>query len=319
MNGKVKRILFLANYAPLPGESTAPGHHAEYHRELFGLLCDLGYEVQPSQNALDILKAKDSTDYIFSLLNRVPYKGSEILPTALAEYVGIPYLGCSPHIRAVADDKYVAKLVAKSLGIPTAKALTYSRDQTLAPPDFDGPYFIKPRSGAASKLVNEDSIQESVDGLFEKVTLLAEVAGDVLIEEYIDGTNVSVPIIGGLPPVILPPYQLTSSKRGQVITERQKRRLEGGINRSLVNDSEVIATTRKFSALLCSHLDPIDYLRVEFRVRPDGKPVFTEFNVCAHIASSSGFAYSASKHGLSHKEMLIKILNTSFARQEVSR
>jgi D-alanine-D-alanine ligase len=317
------RILYLANYAPLnsveatceQGESV---RYTQYHKEMFALLEGLGFDVTSSRNVEALIDRPGSYDYVFSLLNRAPYRGSEILVSTLCEYFRLPYLGARPHVRAVAEDKYVAKLVARQLGFDVPAARVYrATDPELSAPSFRGPYIAKPRCGASSKHITENCIQDLWKDLVLEVRRLLEVGDDVLVEEWIPGTNISLPVIGGSPPLILQPYQLNSTKKGQLVTYAQKRGLEKSLKRIPFEDKAVYDEISKGALRLYSELRPIDYLRLDFRITDSNKPVFLEFNVCCNIGPQSGFYACAQRQGLSHREMLIRILGHSFKRQEI--
>lgn len=317
------RILYLANYAPLnsveaTGEQGESVRYTQYHKEMFALLEGLGFDVTSSRSVEALLDSPSSYDYVFSLLNRAPYRGSEILVSALCEYFRLSYLGARPHIRAVAEDKYVAKLVAKQLGFDVPAGRVYrATDLELSAPSFRGPYIAKPRCGASSKHITEDCIQDLWKDLVLEVRRLLELGDDVLVEEWIPGINISLPVIGGTPLLILQPYQLDSPKKGQLVTYSQKRGLEKSLKRSLFEDKAIYDEISRSALRLYSELRPLDYFRLDFRITDSSKPVFLEFNVCCNIGPQSGFYACARRQGLSHREMLIHILSHSFKRQEI--
>lgn len=93
----------------------------------------------------------------------MPFNNSEIFISSLLEYYSKPYLGAAPNIRAIAEDKQLAKLVAYYAGVKTANWLTYHVSVPIQKPSFKPPYFIKPRFGASSLGINETSICSSWD------------------------------------------------------------------------------------------------------------------------------------------------------------
>ncbi len=317
------RILYLANYAPLnspeaTGEQGESVRYTQYHKEMFALLEGLGFDVTPSRSVEALLNSPSSYDYVFSLLNRAPYRGSEILVSALCEYFRLPYLGARPHVRAVAEDKYISKLIAKQLGFDVPAGRVYrATDLKLSAPSFRGPYIAKPRCGASSKHITEGCIQDLWKDLVLEVRRLLELRDDVLVEEWIPGINISLPVIGGMPLLILQPYQLNSPKKGQLVTYSQKRGLEKSLKRIPFEDKAIYDEISRSALRLYSELKPLDYFRLDFRITGSSKPVFLEFNVCCNIGPQSGFYACARRQGLSHREMLIRILSHSFKRQEI--
>ena len=57
----------------------------------------------------DIMEKSNDIDFVISLYNRFPVRNSEIFISSLCEYYHIPYLGATPNIRAIAEDKHIAK------------------------------------------------------------------------------------------------------------------------------------------------------------------------------------------------------------------
>ncbi|HEV7681507.1 MAG TPA: hypothetical protein VGO68_05260 [Pyrinomonadaceae bacterium] len=317
------RVLYLANYAPLTGthpvgEMTEGGKYSRYHQAMFEILKSFGFKVTASRSVKTLLDDPTSYDYVFSLLNRAPYRGSEILVSALCEYFKLPYLGARPHARAVAEDKYLAKIVAKQLGFEVPAAQIYRTiDSETRAPDFAGPYIAKLRCGASSKHITEGCIQDLWEDLVPEVEGLLELGDDVLVEEWIEGTNISLPIIGGTPPLVLPVYRLDSTKKGQLVTYEQKRGMDGGLKRHPFEDSAICEQVSRDALTLYRELQPFDYLRLDFRLNPFNKPIFLEFNLCCAIGPESGFYDCARRLGFSHREMLTAILRHSFKRQKV--
>ena len=141
------RLLFLAPYAPdAPGyekhEYDGDGGYTDYYFDVLHTLKQMLFTVDSSSKPYTIAFSAGISDYIFSLYNRMPMHNSEVFISAYCEYLCIPYLGASPNIRSLAEDKYLSKLAAMTLGIPTPNGQAYTRrHHTLLPPDFPGPYF----------------------------------------------------------------------------------------------------------------------------------------------------------------------------------
>jgi D-alanine-D-alanine ligase len=317
------RVLYLANYAPLTGThpisgETEGGKYSRYHQEMFEILESLGFKVTASRDIKKLLDDPSSYDYVFSLLNRAPYRGSEILVSALCEYFKLPYLGARPQVRAVAEDKYLAKIVARQLGFDVPRSQIYRANDSETPaPNFAGPYIAKLRCGASSKHITESCIQDLWEDLRPEVGRLLKLGDDVLVEEWIPGTNICLPVIGGAPPLMLPAYRLDSTRKGQLVTYEQKRGMDGGLKRNPFDDRVVYDQVSRGALTLYHELQPLDYMRLDFRVTDLNMPVFLEFNVCCNIGPQSGFYSCAMRLGLSHREMLTTILRHSFKRQEV--
>lgn len=320
-------LLYLARHAPLVPGPPPPldleyGIAPKYHHEIHCILVNLGFKVECSRSLNTLLQEATTPDYVFSLINRAPFRGSEVFVSAACEYRGLPYLGAGPHIRALAEDKHLAKAYARHLRIPTPPWTVYRTDEVrLTPPRFHGPYIAKPRCGAASCGITADSIQETWSALRSSVEDILATGQDVIVERLIEGRNVTLPIVGGSPPIVLPPVETSSSKPSQLITHAQKRYLEAGLTRTLYQEGYRLHEIKRYGQKLANNLQPIDYTRIDFRVPFDSREPLQmlEFNVCCNLGSHAAIAFSAQSVGISQTELILRILEYSFRRQSLLR
>jgi D-alanine-D-alanine ligase len=121
------RILFVAKHAKWDsGLHPEDGNHALYHVETREILKGLGLNLSVA-NSFDELYARPDVDFVFPLLNRGGFLNSEMLAPLLCTRAGLPFLGASPILRGLADDKHLAKLCAAARGLPTAPWAIYRR------------------------------------------------------------------------------------------------------------------------------------------------------------------------------------------------
>ena len=145
-------ILFLAKHACSNGRPDAEdGNHAVYHHELLSTMTGIGLNVEVANNYPAIFD-KPGQDFIVPLLNRGGFQNSEMLAPLLLERHGLPYLGASPILRGLSDDKHLMKLVAQSHGVPTMAWATYRRNTpvTALAPFSASRYVVKPNASSAS-------------------------------------------------------------------------------------------------------------------------------------------------------------------------
>lgn len=318
-------IAFIAKYAP-PANSTAPVNsddenkvYSRYHFDIFMILKKHFPKIITGNNAEAIINNNGKIDYIFSLLNRAPYRNSEVFISALAEYYNIPYLGARPNIRALAEDKHLAKMMATYCGITTPKWVVADMATPLqmnAP--FPGPYFVKPRFGASSKHIDETSICESWEQVKNQTMRLFLTGEDAIIEEFVDGVYYSSPVIlKSKAAFVLPPVQEKSILKGNVVTYLQKRKVDGGLTRTIEKNSVISKKIELASKTIMQQIQPVDYARIDFILTPTGKLHFLEFNICCNLGVQSAFVLSATSAGMSHEELILSILKESMSRQGV--
>lgn len=317
-------VLFLAKFAPESGAyyplatEESDGIYAQYHYDIYQIL----KRVFPNTicaNSVDILMDKSiKFDYVFSLLNRAPYRNSEIFVSALLEYLKVPYLGSTPNIRALAEDKHLAKIVAVYSGLNTPNWITIDSNAPISDKEpFPGPFFVKPRFGASSAFIDESSIAYSWEQAKTRIRELQNHNLEIIVEEFVKGTYYSLPIVfNENVPTFLPSVKEESILKGNVVTYRQKRKLETGLKRSINTDPNLELGFQKHAKNFLANVSPLDYTRIDFIVTKEAIK-FIEFNICCNLGKQSSFCLSANSVGLSQEQLVNNILNNSLTRQKV--
>jgi D-alanine-D-alanine ligase len=318
------RIFLLARHAPVAPDFACPsfpgdgGYPAYYHR-VWRVLSGLGYPVRTSTRPLDLLDEAGDTDLVFSLYNRMPIDNPEVFVAALCESLHLAHIGAKPNIRALAEDKWLSKLVARSVGLPVAEGAIYARPEDLAtPPKFPGPYFVKNRFGAASEGVSDRSIQGDWAGAAHVAEGLMTRGMAVLVEAYAPGIDITVPVLGGTAPLMLGVVRPGSDRIGGIITEDLKR--DDPLGYELFEAGRDTAALAADAEALWAAAGPIDYLRLDYRFDPaTGRRTFLEFNICCHIGRSGAICLAAAEHGLSQADVLGHVVEASLRRQTLGR
>lgn len=323
MNLKDLKILFLAKFAPDNSEyplvtEQTDGIYAQYHFDIFKILQKICPKTICAHNPNILLNSDVQFDYVFSLLNRAPYKNSEIFVSSLLEYLDIPYLGSRPNMRAIAEDKHLAKIVAQYAGLHTPLWMVIDANEALPnKPLFDGPYFVKPRFGASSAFIDEMSIANSWEQALKQIAKLQKNNLDVIIEKFVDGIYYSVPIYFKNEQVVhLPTVKEVSNLKGNVVTYRQKRKLQDGLTRLINNDLSLEKEFKNLSDSFLFQLQPLDYTRLDFIVTADHIE-FIEFNICCNLGKQSSFCIAAKEYGLSQEALVKEIFMNSLSRQKI--
>src|SRR6187431_525970 len=146
------RILFIAKHA-LWGGGLHPedGNHALYHVEVRTILEELGLNLMLADR-FEVLFERPEVDFVFPLLNRAGFFNSEMLGPLLCTRLGLPFVGASPILRGLSDDKHLAKRAAQAAGVPTAPWAIYRRGapviEATCPPAER--WVIKPNASSAS-------------------------------------------------------------------------------------------------------------------------------------------------------------------------
>ncbi len=313
------KILFIAKNALWQGGlHPEDGNHAVYHKELRETLEGIGLNLSVSQS-YETLFEKPDADFVFPMLNRGGFLNSEMLLPLLCTRHGLPYLGASPILRGLSDDKHLTKLEAHARGVPTAPWAIFRRGGAVSP-DGVSPaarHVIKPNASSASWGVRDATDWET------RSKAIAEIHADghdAIVEPFLEGSDVEVPVItiNGRPR-IMPMMLFQQADPSHLRTYYEKRDLVDRSSKySLVpfEDEGLVGRVRAMTETLIEIFNPFDYGRFEFRVDvASGEIHFLEVNLNCNLWSQKVFGRSAALMGFSQTELIETILAESLIRQ----
>ncbi|WP_347271269.1 D-alanine--D-alanine ligase family protein [Rhizorhabdus histidinilytica] len=311
------RIMFIARHVHWDGGlHPTDGTHATYHREMRAALEGMGLDLHLA-DGYEALFAAPDVDFVFPLLNRGGFLNSEMLLPLLCERRGIPYLGASPILRGLSDDKHLAKRVAVARGLPTAPWALFRRgapiDLSLCPPAAR--HVVKPNASSASWGI---SAAHDLEDVRAAVTRLHKEGHDVIVEPFIPGHDIEVSVITlDGEPFVLPVQIVEQDDPGYLRTYLEKRNLiddQAYAIRPLDDDRIRIEATRQSIEIMREFL-PFDYGRFEFRLNAaTGALSFMEVNLNCNLWSRKTIAMAAAQIGWSHAELIETILTESLDR-----
>jgi len=320
------KVLYLAKYAPQNDEEVFPRGiddvvYAEYHREIYSFLKSEFPNLLSTSDFSVVLDTAymRNIDYVFTLYNRMPFNNSEVFISAVLEKHQIPYLGATPNVRALAEDKVLTKAFVKSLKIDTPKWVTYNRKSPFIAPEFPGPYFVKPRFGATSQYIDEKSICSDWDSAKKQISYLHRNGVDVLLEEQVIGRQITVPILNNFGnSLCLPCIEEKADTANNVITYKMKRKIEKGLVRVLLADKELSTQLASCTKTIFEAVQPLDYARCDYIVENStGNIRFIEFNICCNLGIHAAIAMSALNIKMDYNSLLRNILYSSLSRQSL--
>lgn len=255
------------------------------------MLRNLGHDVILLGDGRSFLERvlADPPDFVFNYAEGEGIgRAREARVPAVLEMLGIPYSGSDPLTLATTLDKDCAKRLAASAGVAVPHSILVSRESHpsgLQSADCAGLYFpvlVKPVWEGSSKGIRNKCLVHSPDELPQTVAwLLEEQRQPVLVEEFIQGDEVTVGIMGNSPPEIfgmmrIVPVTPTEHFVYSLEIKRDFRRLvryecPAPLPESTL-DALREAALRSYRALGC-----LDVSRVDFRIR-GGVPYFIEVN-----------------------------------------
>ncbi|HEY0269468.1 MAG TPA: phosphoribosylglycinamide synthetase [Sphingomonas sp.] len=312
------RLMFVAKHACWDGGlHPEDGSHALYHREIRLVLEDLGLRLTPA-DSYEALFDNPRVDFVFPLLNRGGFLNSEMVLPLLCNRLRLPYLGASPILRGLSDDKHLTKHIAVARGIPTAPWAIYRRG---APIEADicpkaGRFVIKPNASSASW-----GVSDATDwaGVRAAVVALQEEGHDAIVEPFIHGHDIEVSAITiDGEPFILPTQIVEQDDPGLLRTYQEKRNLAPGQAYAIrpLHDATLLPLIEARAREMMREFLPFDYGRFEFRVdATTGDARFMEVNLNCNLWSRKTIALAAGQIGWSHPQLIETILTESLRRQ----
>ncbi|QHL90762.1 phosphoribosylglycinamide synthetase [Sphingomonas changnyeongensis] len=311
------RVMFIAKHAKWGGGlHPEDGNHALYHVEVRTILEELGLNLLLA-DSYDALFQNPGVDFVFPLLNRGGFLNSEMLLPLLCTRLGIPYLGASPILRGLSDDKHLTKLAVRARGVPTAPWAIFRRGApvTEAGVPMAERMVIKPNASSASWGVMD---AHDWPGVVRAVAEIHDMGHDAILEPFLNGSDVEVPVITIGDPVIMPMMLFEQADPSHLRTYYEKRDLVDRAQKyQLVDfdDSRLMPQIADYTRRIMGEFVPFDYGRYEFRVNPEtGEVNFLEVNLNCNLWSEKVFGRSARRAGLTQAQLIETILAESMKR-----
>ena len=240
------------------------------------------------------------------------------------ELLGLPYTGCNPRGLLLARDKSIAKKLLAHESIPAPRFAVFRRGERGRIDSPRYPLIVKSLIFDGSVGISQASVVVSKEKLQERVRFVHEDIGtDAIAEEFIDGRELYVGILGNERLETLPVWELRFKKRPPstrlIATERvkwsDKYQKKVGVSSGRARLPK--AKAREIQALarrIYRVLELSGYGRIDFRMTDDGMVYFLEANPNPQLAYGEDFAESAEKGGVSYEDLISRILKLAFSR-----
>jgi D-alanine-D-alanine ligase len=267
-------------------------------------------------------------DVIFNLFEGLADRNeTEAHVAGILDWLGIPYTGSPYQTLCLARTKHVTKYLLQGAGLPTPE---FQVVQELPVPScaIEWPVIVKPATQDASVGLDQGSVVTDQDRLNERVAYLLDTYGPpVLVEQFIGGRefNVGVIEVGGASDLRVLPvseilfvdkepgywpivtydakwkpgtrdYEATPPRYPATVSPRLRQRLED-------------LATQAYRLLACR-----DYARVDFRVKPTGKPYILEVNPNPDFSPTAGLSGGLISAGLTHAQFTVHLVQRALAR-----
>lgn len=248
---------------------------------------------------------------------------------ALLNLLGLRYTGSSPAGLILAGDKTLTKKVLSFHGILTARFATVFRGSVDWAGDIAFPLILKPPQEDASLGITQKSIVNDVQELLQTISSLQqEYQGPVLAEEFIDGREFYVGVLGNSEVKALPVMELDFSgypaDRPKIASWEAKWGDDGDGKGAEFDGTKSIFPTdlgdelgermQKVAVESFQALRLRDYARVDLRVTAKEEIYVIEVNPNCYLERSAEFATAAAKDGTDYPVLINRIVELANAR-----
>ncbi len=292
--------------------------------------------IEADENVVARLRA-EKPEIVFNIAEGERGESRESHIPAICEHLGIPYTGSGVLSTALCLDKAKTKEILLQNGLHTPRFQVFARADAPMDARLKYPLIVKLAHEGSSMGLSLDSIVDDEAALRRRIAWVIETyQQSALVEEFIQGREFTVGVLGNREPITLPIVEITfSHPRGinlflpddPVIematvttgkTPATQQRLHFPVIPAAVDDAlgERIRETarRAFRALACR-----DWCRLEMRLGADDHLYLLELNPIAGIDPDYLLPRAANAAGISYADLVNNILNYAMERAGLLR
>lgn len=272
---------------------------------------------------------KNSVDMVFNIAEGKCGKFRESEVPAVLDYLNIPYTGSDTFSLALALNKALTKKILKAENIPTPQFQLFSKGTEHMDPALRFPLIVKPNCEGSAKGINKSNVVETKEELFAKVKeIIGNYRQEALVEEFIDGKELTVGILENGKTTILPILEIDFSScknSGEFFYSWRMKEYQGNQELGLVPtfhcparlDRQTEALVKQ-TALKTHHaVGCFDISRTDIRLSKDNIPYVLEINPLPGLdPHESNFPIMAYAAGMKYEDLIESILMSAAKRKE---
>lgn len=249
----------------------------------------------------------------------------ELVVPALLELLGLPYTGSSSLGLTLSLHKNKAKELLRARGVSTPEFCVVNTVAELVSVQMPFPVIVKPSREDASVGIDFDSVVNDKAALGKAVgRVLRTFRQPALVERFIEGREIYVPLLGNAPRRALPLTEIqfgaAFDKKPKVISYRAK--WEPSSAECIDSPSGPCALTPELETRCIETamaafeaLDCRDYGRVDMRLAADGQCYVIDINPNCDLHPHSGFAKAASSAGINYPDLALHLVELALERE----
>ena len=282
------------------------------------------------QILIDLIKI-NPPDVVFNLIEF--YRDDpnvEYLIAGLFNLYGVRYTGARPFTLALCQRKGMTKQLLLANNVPTPRYRLLMEPKLPGRHGLHYPMIVKPSREDASSGVDKGSVVYNLEQLNERIKkTFEEFRPPILVEEFIEGRELHVSVLGNDPPEVLPIIEFDFSELPEdhpniISYDAKWNPLEESFHRvhsicpakltKRVEKKVKTAVLEAYKVTGCT-----DYARLDLRLTRDNKVFVLEVNPNPDLTEGVSFMESAEKYGFSFGETLEKIVEFALRRPSLMK
>ena len=240
---------------------------------------------------------------------------------AFLELMRQPYTGCNPRGMLLSRDKVLSKQLLSYHRVPTPLFMVFPRGRKpRITKRLRFPLFVKSSTEDASLGIAHASVVGDAKQLTERIDFIHnQTRSDALVEEYIEGRELYVGVMGNDRLTVLPawemsfgslPENLPAIATRKVKWDRKYQQKYGITTAAAAALPEgTLARLEQLSKRIFRALHLTGYARMDFRLRADGQLFVLEANANPNISAAEDLAQSALTAGMAYDDLLSRIMH----------
>ncbi len=334
----MRRIAVTYNLKPTTAPKDArEDAYSEFDSErtveaIVGALQTLGDEVIPVEASGELLAwfQNHPVDFVFNIAEGHEGAYRESLVPAILELLKIPYTGSGVLSLALAQDKARAKQIFQAQDLTTPAFQLFAEPTEALNPSLRFPLIVKPNREGSSKGIWASSVVVSPKELSEQVhRVWQRYHQPVLVEEFIEGKELTVGLLGNHAPQIFPVLEIdfgSCKPSGETFYSWKMKEFQGNQALHLTPKFHCPArldetTTRQIQAMAVGAYEALscqDFCRVDLRLGKDGVAYLLEANPLPGLdPDESNFPLMAREAGIDYVTLIARILDAAVSRTAV--
>jgi len=271
---------------------------------------------------------KNRVDMVFNIAEgkRGKFRESEV--PAILDYFNIPYTGSDTFSLALALNKALTKKILKAENIPTPRFQVFSKGNEQLDGELKFPLIAKPNREGSAKGINISNVVADKQALYKKVReIIQDYNQEVIVEEFIEGKELTVGILENGKTTILPILEIDFSnckQSGEYFYSWRMKEYQGNAELGLVPTFHCPARLDKATEQIVKNtalqthqaVGCLDISRTDIRLSKDNIPYVLEINPLPGLdPRESNFPIMAYAAGMKYEDLIEAILLSASQRR----